>query len=429
MYNGVFVLNIVINTVGLSLCIFSLLQVITVAETTKAVERYFLHFFGLLATFALSNTVGLILRGHPGNAVRVILLVTNFCEFLVPCILVYIMSIFLLSRVDVGHERTLIRKSLRILLLVHVLLLGISQFTGLYYYIDENNVYHRSDLYPLSYVFALLILALDAYIILMERDKLSRRESEAFWIYMTVPVAAAGMQLFVYGIYIVVFATILSGFIMYLFILSDIRNRNRRQIDEISRLKTDLLISQVRPHFIFNSLTAIRSLCDMDSEAYDAIEHFAGFLRGSMDVMNEKSCIPMTREINTVENYLYMEKLRFEDKLEIVSDFQDTDFVLPACSVQVLVENAVKHGIRMNYEGRGTLIMRSFEAEDEHVVEILDNGVGFDSDELDSSGSGIKNVQRRLEIMCGGRLELESTIGKGTVARILIPKEKGISDK
>lgn len=84
MYNGVFVLNIVINTVGLSLCIFSLLQVITVAETTKAVERYFLHFFGLLATFALSNTVGLILRGHPGNAVRAILLVTNFCEFLVP---------------------------------------------------------------------------------------------------------------------------------------------------------------------------------------------------------------------------------------------------------------------------------------------------------------------------------------------------------
>jgi LytS/YehU family sensor histidine kinase len=208
---------------------------------------------------------------------------------------------------------------------------------------------------------------------------------------------------------------------MYVFILRDKSQRYYRQLDEISQLKTDIMISQVQPHFIFNSLTAIRSLCDMDSEAYDAIGHFAGFMRGNLELLNEKGCIPMSRELNTVDSYLYMEKLRFDDKLQIIRDFKDTSFMLPACSLQVLAENAVKHGIRQSPEGRGTLIMKSYESDDHHVIEVTDDGVGLDPDNV-SNGTGLTNLRRRLEIMCEGELVVQSESGKGTTAKILIPK-------
>ncbi|MBQ3291491.1 MAG: histidine kinase [Mogibacterium sp.] len=420
MIDVLFLINIIIGLTGVAICLLSMIQILIGTDVRTEIEKYFLLFFGCLACYALSNLVGFILRGTPGQAARIVLYLSNFGEFTFPCALAYILTVYLLSRVDPEHERKALRRMMLLLVIIHVLMLVISQFTGLYYTIDEMNVYHRSQLYPISYVMTLIIIATDVFILITERDKISAREETAFWIILVIPCLSVGIQIFFYGIYFVVFATIISAFIMYIFILRDMKERNRRQLAEISQLKTNILISQVQPHFIFNSLTAIRSLCDMDSEAYEAIGHFAGFIRGSMELLNEKSCIPMTTEIETVDNYLYMEKLRFEDKLEIIRDFRDTSFMLPSCSMQVLAENAVKHGIRKTSEGKGTLIMRSYSSGDSHIIEVEDNGTGFDPEKI-TSGTGINNVRRRLEIMCNGQLNIKSEPGKGTLAQIIIP--------
>lgn len=421
MISGVFLLNIAISFAGLLICGAGVLQVLIGAGLDKRVARFFLLFFSFLALCALSNLVGYLLRGVPGVLVRRILFLSNFGEFLFPCIIVYVISLYLMSIVDPDFEQKGERRLMMLLVVIHVILLFISQFNGMYYTIDADNYYHRSTLYPVSYLMTMSLMLIDAYILVTERSKLTEKEEMAFWVCMLVPSLAACAQIFVYGIYFVIFATIISAFFMYVYMLEGVRERQLKQMEEISQLKTDILISQVQPHFIFNSLTAIRSLCDMDSEAYEAIGHFAGYLRGSVDMLNEKSCIPMSREIETVDNYLYMEKLRFEDKLEIICDYKDKSFLIPSCSLQIIAENAVKHGIRHNPEGKGTLILRSYETENSHIVEAEDNGIGFDPDEV-SSGTGINNLRRRLEIMCGGDLVIQSEKGKGTLARIIVPK-------
>lgn len=195
---------------------------------------------------------------------------------------------------------------------------------------------------------------------------------------------------------------------------------------ENETLKTKLLLAQIKPHFIFNCLSVIRSFMDEPQKAEDALNHFAGFLRGSVDMLEEADCIRAEREFKTVDHYLYMQKMRFEDQLCIVTDYRDTGFLLPSFSVQTLVENAIEHGIRGAKGGSGTVWIRSYEEDGFHVVEVKDNGAGMPLEGVSEPGEGahigLKNIEKRLEAMCQGTLTIQSEAGKGSVATIRIPK-------
>ena len=196
---------------------------------------------------------------------------------------------------------------------------------------------------------------------------------------------------------------------------------------ENETLKTKLLLAQIKPHFIYNCLSVIRSFMDEPQKAEDALNHFALFLRGSVDLLEESKCIPAEREFKTVENYLYMQKMRFEDQLCIVTDLRDTEFFLPAFSLQTLAENAIEHGIRGARGGCGTIWIQSYETDEFHVIEVKDNGAGMPPDGMSEPGEhshvGLKNIEKRLETMCQGTLTVQSEAGKGTVAAIRIPKQ------
>ena len=121
-----------------------------------------------------------------------------------------------------------------------------------------------------------------------------------------------------------------------------------------------------------------------------------------------------------------LEKLRFKEELEVVYDINTEDFVLPVLSVQPLVENAVKHGVGKKIGG-GTVTIHTSESESHYIIRISDDGVGFvvgGDAESDNTHVGIDNTKRRLDLMIGGDLEIESEKGKGTTASILIPKRR-----
>lgn len=196
---------------------------------------------------------------------------------------------------------------------------------------------------------------------------------------------------------------------------------------ELSNKRMSAMISQMQPHFLFNSLTTIVDLCDRDPQlAKRSIVSFSDYLRGNLDAMTTETPIPFTKELEHCKTYLSFEKLRFEDQLEIVYDISCTDFSLPALTVQPLLENAVKHGVG-HKDGGGMVVLSVRRSNGCIIIKVLDDGVGFDPEAPLSEGRshiGIENVRSRLATMCGGTLRISSMPGKGATAEIRIPEEE-----
>ena len=195
---------------------------------------------------------------------------------------------------------------------------------------------------------------------------------------------------------------------------------------ELAENRISIMLSQIQPHFLYNSLNTIYGLCEKDpSAAKKAVSDFADYLRGNMDSLTRKCPVPFETELKHLNAYLSLEKMRFRNKLDIVMDIQTEDFLIPALTVQPLAENAVKHGICKTGRG-GTLKIISRELPDCYEVEISDNGIGFDVNEPQNDGKthlGIENVRKRLWEMCRATLCISSEKGRGTVSVIRLPKD------
>ena len=193
--------------------------------------------------------------------------------------------------------------------------------------------------------------------------------------------------------------------------------------------KVQIMVSQIRPHFMYNALTSIAMMCELDPmTAKKATIAFADYLRGNMDSLKQTRPVPFTTELEHLKNYLYIEKLRFDYLLNIEYDIQATGFELPLLSIQPLVENAVKHGVGMK-KGGGTVRISSVETDSAFEVIVSDDGVGFDvnAPKKDDGRShvGMENTKRRLKEMCKADIVITSEVGKGTTARVIIPKKEG----
>ena len=194
----------------------------------------------------------------------------------------------------------------------------------------------------------------------------------------------------------------------------------------LQRAEMRVLQEQIKPHFLYNSLSSIAMLCKVDPDtAYDATITFTQYLRSNMDSLKQTAPIPFTQELEHLKKYLYIEKLRFGKKLNIEYDIQATDFEIPQLSIQPLAENAVKHGISKK-RGGGTLKIATKETEDSFEVIVSDDGTGFDVNEVKNDGRshiGMENIKTRLKEMCNAEVVITSTIGEGTTAKIIIPKK------
>lgn len=196
---------------------------------------------------------------------------------------------------------------------------------------------------------------------------------------------------------------------------------------EVSNARMQIMLSQIKPHFLYNSLTAISSLCDSNPEkAKQVTIDFSKYLRANLSGITEKHLVLFERELEYVEAYLRIEKARFEELLEVEYEIGPVDFMVPSLTIQPIVENAVKHGLGRKVEG-GTLRIATSESEERWIVCIEDNGEGFDSHQLAEDSElhiGIKNVRERLKTQISGELHIQSELGKGTKVEIVIPKER-----
>jgi len=200
---------------------------------------------------------------------------------------------------------------------------------------------------------------------------------------------------------------------------------------ENNEAKTQIMISQIQPHFIYNTLNSIYYLCEKEPlAAQQAIGEFADYLRENLNLNSSKEIVPFSQELAHIEKYLSLEKMRFEEDLNVEYDIQCTCFKIPSLSLQPLVENAVKHGLGKK-TGGGTIFISSIETYECYKVVIHDDGVGFDVDKPLSSDRvhiGLDNTKERLARMINATLNVESTIGIGSTMTIKIPKENYYED-
>ena len=201
--------------------------------------------------------------------------------------------------------------------------------------------------------------------------------------------------------------------------------KNKKMKLELENSRITVMLSQIQPHFLYNSLTSVMDLCDSNpKQAKAAIADFADYLRGNLSSLKTENLISFATEIEHIEKYLRLEKLRFQEELKVVYDIQTRDFMIPTLSIQPLVENAVKHGVGQKIGG-GTVTISTSETEDEYIICVTDDGVGFTEGEYADDGGthiGIENIKKRLEMMINGKLKIESKKGEGTKACVLIPK-------
>jgi sensor histidine kinase YesM len=193
---------------------------------------------------------------------------------------------------------------------------------------------------------------------------------------------------------------------------------------QLAESRVSTMISQIRPHFIYNTLGSIEQLCEIDPpKAGELVHNFAKYLRGNFGELDNPKPILMSQEMEHVHHYINIENVRFPD-MTFSFEMNSNDFLIPALTIQPIVENAIKHGL-MKLQKGGTVRVVSYETETHYCVLVEDNGVGFDTGKLldDRKHVGIRNIRGRLKAMVNGTLEIESKIGVGTKVLIKIPKE------
>lgn len=196
---------------------------------------------------------------------------------------------------------------------------------------------------------------------------------------------------------------------------------------EAAESRVRLLSGQIHPHFVFNSLTAIKALVSENPElAESAIQDFSDYLRSHLDVMSAARMVPFPTEIDHVRHYVALEQADPVRPLEVSYELEVEDFLVPPLTVQPLVENAIRHGIRTREEG-GHVSIASRRSSGGIEVVVSDDGRGFSSAtqrQNQRSRVGIDNVRERIERQCGGSLVVRSD-ELGTVAMMLIPESEG----
>ncbi len=315
------------------------------------------------------------------------------------------------------------------LTLLQIILTFVSIPTGLYFTITDETVYVRGEWFFLSQLIPFVIYGIDLLMIILYRKYLRRKEVFYFCFYIFMPVIGEVLQILFYGIATVNVMAAVAMVIIYINIQSEQALRLEKQEKQLAELQVNIMLSQIQPHFLYNSLTAIRQLCDIDSsQAKQCITDFSRFLRANMDSLTSREPIPFSKELLHVKNYLALEKQRFGDRLTVVYDIRSEDFDLPPLTVQPIAENAVRHGI-MKRDSGGVLTIRSFESDSYYEVIVEDDGVGFDAgaplSEEDTPHIGITNVRCRVEELVNGSVDIESGPEKGTKVTIRIPKMTG----
>ena len=312
---------------------------------------------------------------------------------------------------------------------IHVLLILSTPITKLYFYVDNMGVMQYPNTYYLSVVYTVMMLALN--LIWIVRNGRSKHGNSILISCVLAWGFGIASDIFSIWVDVNVFSDATLGLLFavgIIWIFCGIHSKQEhdllKQKEELTRLRLNAMIAQIEPHFIFNTLGTIDSLCVEDAErARTVIGMFSDYLRANYHSMTLHPMCSIEQEIEHLKTYTQIEQIRF-GRLNVCYDVQETEFMIPSFTLQPLVENAIKHGICAKKKSAGTVTIQTYSDDKDYIILVSDDGVGFEKDSMQDGKVhvGINNVEQRLSILCDGSLVIESTVGVGTTCTIRIPR-------
>ena len=428
------------NTLKFSLCIIYIFGLIFLTvlsgyllsrtDEITVTKRYYALFLinNYIATFF--SVLSMSMYSTPGHS-RLITFFGSVCYF-------FTMLIYLTLWLYQKHflKESPVTRAVTVLIIITLVIytsvLIVNFFRPVIFQITEDGFFYTgvTDYFSvISGLFCLMLLCLATF-----SSKLSPNRKFSFLCCIFTPTLfgtlSMNQEILSWGIYVwgimsinVVLPLCLIFFNAHDELEKDVVMKEKEQ----THLRISAMISQMQPHFLYNSLAIIAALCEEDPKlAARATNTFSDYLRENMDFADKSNPISFSEELKHIETYVWLEKLRFPNRLNMEYDIKCTSFPIPALSVQPMVENAIKHGICKNRSG-GTVRLCSFETDQFYCVTVSDDGTGFDvQKKVDDNRQhlGIKNTRYRIREMLGGSLDIESLPGKGTTVTIKIPKDR-----
>ena len=425
-------INITLQIISMVLCVIGVIQVLIGFRRCKQPVFFIIGYYSALFLFSGCVLAELLLEGNPGDTVRVFLSLVNFMHVGLAYYIGFIIVRRLLVRIDPMKKQKALYRTAAGIFIAQIVIFAAVHFSGYCYYIDaSNNTMFRDRPYIPVFIWMIWI-GYTVFLLIRFRKRIALRNYIVFCVLTGVSVLAIILQIFIEEIYFATIAASIGAVILFVLTASDRANEQLRAELELEKLRVDIMLSQIKPHFLYNSLTVIKHLCRRDPElAEKAVVDFSTYLRGNMDSLSVDVPIRFEKELDHTKAYLSLEKLRFEGDLQIKFDIQSTGFYLPALTLQPIVENAVRHGVRETKDGKGTVTIAARELYDRYEITVADDGSSFEprkNPDTDKPHIGIENVRYRLKNMCGGTLSFQSATGQGTVATISVPKGDQYAD-
>ena len=386
-------------------------------------RRFFVLFFLLLFLYVIVILLELISYSSPEmvKAQRVIILF----EFLFFSVLTLMPMPFLLhcAKEDIKGSR-LFRTAVA-LWGVFVALLIAAQFTNAFYGTNPELAYVRGPWFPLLITPLVALTLLNTVSLFLKRKKLSKELFVALLIYLLPAAIMVFLYMFAAVEILVSFWLVLCAITMFGLIFRKSVKEYMNQQREIANQRANVMVLQMRPHFIYNTLMSIYSLCNQDPQkARQVTLDFTNYLRKNFSAVAGDSTIPFTSELEHTRAYLAVEQAQYEDLLLVHFDTPHTHFRVPPLTLQPIAENAVKHGMNP-YGGPLHLSIRTRETSLGSEIIVENDGADFNAaKENNEPHIALSNIRQRLEIMCGGTLTILARDGGGTIVKVTIPFQR-----
>ena len=385
----------------------------------KRSKCFFVSSFSVLVLSIAAYVVDLSIYTEPDFAWagRIV----SFIETLLPPLLMPFLTAYILLRCGKRiRESAAFYLSLALYASLLILLI-ITPFTDIIYYFTQDNQFIRGTFYWVLIVPLFALIALNLFEIIRRRKPLGRRYFIAFLVYLLPLLVAMAIQAFVEVFLLIVISVSISALSMFGIILSDQVSQYFHQQQEIADQRASIAVLQMRPHFIYNTMTSIYYLCEQDAEkAQQVTLDFTTYLRKNFNAITGKDPIPFAEELEHTRAYLAVVQAQFEDSLYVKFDTPHTTFRLPPLTLQPLVENAVKYGLDVDASEPLRVYVKTEKTKGGSVVTIADSGPGFSRDDNGEPHIALSNIRERLSAI-GGTLTISPGENGGTLIRIFIP--------